>query len=310
MRIGVFVSETWGPPSDVDEVRRRAAEAEQAGMDSVWVPYLPWAVDALAAAQAAGGATSRVEVGTAVVPTYLFHPLALARQAATVDEAIGGRLTLGIGPSQRTVIESMHGVEYRAPARHTSEYLDVLGAAWANGPRVEVRGEHFQVDAMYGVPGARPVPVLVGALGPLMLDAAGSRADGTIATMCDPGAIERVVVPGITAAAAAAGRPAPRVGTVVPLCVTDDVDAAREAAATHFGVYDRLPRYRRMVELGDGARAADVCVVGGEAQVRAALARYRDAGLTDLLAAPFAGGQEAVMARRRLLDALGGLVGA
>ena len=91
MRIGVFVSETWGSPSTVAEVQARAAEAEQLGFASAWTPYLPWSVDALAAIQAAASVTRRIELGTAVVPTYLFHPLALARTAATVFDACGGR---------------------------------------------------------------------------------------------------------------------------------------------------------------------------------------------------------------------------
>ena len=52
MQIGVFVSETWGPGSTIDEVRDRAARAEALGYAGAWVPYLPWSVDAMAAMQA------------------------------------------------------------------------------------------------------------------------------------------------------------------------------------------------------------------------------------------------------------------
>ena len=99
MRIGVFVSETWGDPSPIDEVRERAQRAESAGLASGWVPYLPWSLDALCAVQAAGEVTQRIELGTAVIPTYLIHPLAMARQAATVGAAAGRPITLGIGCS-------------------------------------------------------------------------------------------------------------------------------------------------------------------------------------------------------------------
>ena len=87
MRIGVFVSETWGDPSPIGEIRERARLAEAAGLASGWVPYLPWSLDALSAVQAAGEVTERLELGTAVIPTYLFHPLAMARQAANASSS-------------------------------------------------------------------------------------------------------------------------------------------------------------------------------------------------------------------------------
>jgi len=293
MRVGVFVSETWGPPSTVAQVQTRAAEAERLGFASAWAPYLPWSVDALAAIQAAAMVTERIELGTAVVPTYLFHPLALARSAATVHDASGGRLTLGIGPSQPTVIEAMHGIPFTKPAQHTREFLEVLRAALSGAARVEHRGELYQVASMFGVPTDRAsaaMPILVGALGPLMLRVAGELADGTIATSCDEGAIERVIVPGVTKAAAAAGRRSPRVGTVLAVCVTDaaGLETAQEQMTAHFSTYERIPRYARMLDLGDKQRMGDVHVAGDEATVRALLRRFRDAGLTDLIAARFA----------------------
>jgi F420-dependent oxidoreductase-like protein len=311
MRVGVFVSETWGAPSTVAKVQERAAEAEQLGFASAWAPYLPWAVDALAAIQAASIVTQRIELGTAVVPTYLFHPLALARSAATVHDATGGRLTLGIGPSQPTVIEVMHGIPFTKPAHHTREYLEILRSAMTGAARVEHRGELYQVASMFGVPSEHDkaeMPILVGALGAMMLRVAGELADGTIATSCDEGAIERVIVPGVTAAAVAAGRPAPRVGTVLAVCVTGaaGLDAAREQMTAHFSTYERIPRYARMLSLGDKERMGDVHIVGDEATVRARLRGFRDAGLTDLLAAPFVPqpATDAEAARRPTLELL------
>ena len=311
MRIGVFVSETWGPPSTLAQVQQRAAEAEQLGFASAWTPYLPWSVDALAAIQGAAAVTEGIELGTAVVPTYLFHPLALARTAATVFDACAGRLTLGVGPSQPTVIETMHGIPFTKPAQHTREYLEVLRAALSGAARVEHHGELYQVASMFGAPTDHPkteMPILVGALGPLMLRVAGELADGTIATSCDEGAIERVIVPGVTKSATAAGRRAPRVGTVLAICVTTagGLEAAHEQMTAHFSTYERIPRYARMLGLGDKERMGDVHVVGDEAAVRARLRRFRDAGLTDVLAAPFVpqSGGDAERARQPTLQLL------
>src|SRR4029453_1360597 len=88
---------------------------------------------------------------------------------------------------------------------------------------------------------------------------------------------------------AGAGRPAPRVGTVLAVCVTGaaGLDAAREQLTAHFSTYERIPRYARMLSLGNKERMGDVHLVGDEARVRGRLRAFRDAGLTDLLAAPF-----------------------
>jgi F420-dependent oxidoreductase-like protein len=295
MRVGVFVSETWGPPSTVAQVQARAAEAERFGFASAWAPYLPWSVDALAALQAAAAVTDRIELGTAVVPTYLFHPLALARIAMTVHDACGGRLTLGVGPSQPSVIETMHGIPYTKPARHTREYVTVLREALSGAARVEFTGSQYRIASMFGSPSAHStgdMPILVGALGDLMLRVAGELGDGTIATSCDEGAIERIIGPGVRAAAAAAGRGDPRVGTVLAICVTnrDGIDDAREHMAEHFATYERIPRYARVLSLGDKQRMGDVHIVGDDHAVWSRLRAFRDAGLTDLLAAPFVPG--------------------
>jgi F420-dependent oxidoreductase-like protein len=205
------------------------------------------------------------------------------------------------------VIEQMHGIPFERPAQHVREYVEILRSAGEGTGHVDFKGELFSIDSIYGTPGAGPMPILVGALGPLMLRAAGEVADGTIATWSDEVAIERVIVPTITAAAAGAGRPAPRVGAVVPVAVTDDEDTARAAAAETFAIYDSLPRYQRMVGLGGCERAADVCAIGSERKVRDRLRGFAAAGLTDFLAAPFAFGDDPEGSRQRTLQSLADL---
>jgi F420-dependent oxidoreductase-like protein len=307
VRIGIFVSETWDAASPIDEVRERARAAEQSGLASAWVPYLPWSLDALASVQAAGEVTGAIELGTAVVPTYFFHPLALARQAATCAAAVGRAITLGVGCSNQIVVE-MHGLAYDRPAKHAREYLEVLEAVRQSADaRVAYRGELFQIDALYATPGASTGSLLLGALGPQMLRAAGAHSDGTIATWCNERAIEQAIRPALEQAAKQAGRPAPRVAAVVPIAVTDDPSAARARAAEKFALYDSLPRYRRMVELGGLASAAEVCIAGTARHVRDRMRAFADAGLTDLLAAPLQLGADRAASWRRTAEALAAL---
>ncbi len=301
MRIGIFVSETWGPGSPIGEVRERAQRAEALGFASGWVPYLPWSLDAFASIQAAGEVTKRISLGTAVVPTYFFHPIAMARQAATVQAAIGRPIELGIGCSNIAVI-TMHGLPYERPARHVREYVEILAAALAAGDKpigerekagfVQYAGDFFKLGSIYGAPATtRPGRILVGALGPQMLRVAGACSDGTIATWADAGAIERGIVPALARAAKEAGRPAPTVAGVVAISITNRPDEVRAFAQSEFGFYEGAMPYRRMLEVGNAKKIGDVCVIGDEETVARRLREYADAGMTDFLAAPLAYGE-------------------
>ena len=300
MQVGIFVSEAWGAGSTVAEVRERSRRAEALGFPSGWVPYLPWAVDSLGAIQAAGEVTDRIELGSAVIPTYFFHPLALARQAATTQAAIGRPLHLGIGCSNPAVV-AMHGLAFERPARHVREYLEILSAALDAGAKpsgereqaglVHFAGELFELASIYGTPGAQPIGgLLVGALGPLMLRVAGAFSDGVIATWSDEGAIERVIEPAVREAAQTAGRPPPRVSAVVATAIVpaSQAAAARDAAQEEFGFYEGNLPYKRVVDASNADRIGDICVIGDEEEVARRLRGFRDAGLTEFLAAPYA----------------------
>jgi Luciferase-like monooxygenase len=101
--------------------------------------------------------------------------LALAQEAATTQAFCGGRLTLGVGVSHRPVIEDLHGLPYQRPAAHMRDYLSVLVPLLREGS-VRYQGQFYRVDGGFIVPGTSPVPVLVGALSPLMVQAAGELA--------------------------------------------------------------------------------------------------------------------------------------
>jgi F420-dependent oxidoreductase-like protein len=287
MRIGIFVSETSAELTDIPSLVENTKAAEAAGFTTGWVPHIPWSLDALTAVTIAAAHTERIELGTAVVPTYSRHPLAMAQQALSTQAAADGRLALGIGPSHQVVIEGMYGLSYEKPIAHVREYVDVLESAFAGTGQVDHDGDLYRVHAMLNVPGATSAPILLAALDPLMLRLAGERTDGTITWMADERAIAEHVVPKITSAAEGAGRPAPRIISGLPVCVHDDEDEARERAAHVFQVYGQIPTYRRMLDRGSGEGPADVCVVGDEAAVEAKLRSHADAGVTELAATIF-----------------------
>ena len=259
--------------------------AKDSGFASAWFSNI-FAVDAMTACAAAGQAVEGIHLGTAVVPTYPRHPFVMAQQALSVHDACGGRFTLGIGLSHRVVIENMMGLDFDPPVRHAREYLTVIRQLFDNGS-VDHKGELYQVQAMIERPRNDVPSLLLAALGPQMLRVAGELADGTALWMTGPRTIEDHIVPGITSAAEEAGRQRPRVVASLPVCVTDDADAARETAAKLFATYGQLPTYKAMLDREGADGPADVAIIGSESEVEKAITEMFDAGATEFTAAVF-----------------------
>ncbi|MFC4060353.1 TIGR03564 family F420-dependent LLM class oxidoreductase [Planomonospora corallina] len=284
MRIGLFINEPKGPDV-LGKLRERIARGADEGFTSAWISHI-FGVDALTALAVAGSGVPGIELGTAVVPTYPRHPAALAQQALTVNAALDGRLNLGIGLSHQIVIEGMYGYSYDKPARHMREYLSIL-MPLARGEKADVAGETLTGRIGLSTPGAGDMPVLIAALAPRMLRLAGEVADGTVLWMTGPRTVAEHVAPAVTEAARAAGRPAPRIVCALPVCVTDDVEAARARAAEVFAVYGQLPSYRAVLDREGAAGPADVAIVGDEESVAAQIETLAKAGVTDFAAAEF-----------------------
>jgi F420-dependent oxidoreductase-like protein len=298
MRIGSLIGEQGG----IDGIIRQIQEAKDAGFASAWMAQV-FGVDALTVLAVAGREVPDIELGTAVVPTYPRHPMMLASQALTTNAATGGRLALGIGLSHQVVIESMFGYSFDKPARHMREYLSVL-MPLLRGENVSFEGETLKATGQpIRIEGATAPQVLLAALAPRMLELAGSLTDGTVTWMAGPATVESHIVPRINEAAKKAGRPAPRVSVGLPVCITNDVDAARQTAAKTFAIYGQLPSYRAMLDKEGAAGPADVAIIGDEASVSAGIQRYADAGATDFNAALF-GTREEMAETRALLKSL------
>ncbi len=282
MRIGIH-SIVEG--TNLEGAIQQVVKAEEEGFESIWFGQ-GLGADALTVIALAGQKTQRIEIGTAIVPTYTRHPFLMAEQALTVQAATGGRFTLGVGPSHRPVIEGVLGLSYDRPALHVREYLTVLRDLVQDG-RASLSGELYRVSGALWMAGAEPCPILVAALGPIMLKIAGELTDGTITWMTGPKTVETHIVPRISAAAGSAGRPSPRVCVALPIAVTADVDAARQRAAGIFQMYGHLPNYRRVLDKEGVSGAEDVAIVGGEREVERTLRALADVGATDFLAVMF-----------------------
>jgi F420-dependent oxidoreductase-like protein len=303
MRIGLT-----GGGASVDRVVRQAKEAEADGFSALWYASIVTG-DPLVAMAIAGRETSTIELGTAVLQTYPCHPLLQANRVSSVVDAMGRPgFTLGIGPSHEPVIRGVFGLSYDHPGRSTDEYLQIL-TALLRGENVDFDGSDWSTNtAGRAVPPPHPVPVLVSALGPRLLRVAGEHADGTVLWMAPARAIETHVAPKLHAAAAAAGRPAPRIVAGLPVAVHDDISEARAAASASSSIYAQMENYTRILEIGGVGTPADAAIVGNESSVTSQLQSLLDAGATDIWAAVFPVGNDRRASMRRSKDLLRELV--
>ncbi len=304
MKIGLGIGAGIGEEGNLGQMLAAFERAESAGFDAAWMANV-FAFDAVMMLALAGRVTSRLEVGTFVVPTYPRHPMALAQQALTASAATNGRFTLGIGLSHKVVIENMLGLDYSKPVRHMREYLSVL-TPLLSGEQVMYRGEEYRVMARLAVPDAPKPPVIVAALGPQMLRLAGKLADGTATWMGGARYLREAAIPTIRAAAAEAGRPAPRIVSGFPIAVTSRVDNAKEAAAKVYANYGALPSYRAVLDVEGAPGPADIAIIGSEEEVEAQVRQLAADGVTDFNASLFAVEGDTA-ARDRTYELLAGL---
>jgi len=272
-----------GGNSGLDDLIASAVDLEERGFASIWLANI-FGFDAITAGALIGRETKKIEIGTAVVPTYPRHPTAIAQQTLTTQSACSGRFALGIGLSHKLVIEDMFGLSYERRAKHMREYMAVLGPLLRGEP-VQFKGEEYQVNLALDVPGASPVAVLIAALGDQMLKIAGASTDGTILWMTGPETIDTHIRPKLEVAAKEAGRANPRIVAGLPIVLTNNVEAVRESISKQLVVYGQLPSYRAMLDKEGVAGPAELAMVGDEKTLDASIARLREIGVTDFNAA-------------------------
>lgn len=276
----------------IDQVVSEAQAAKDLGAHTFWAPQI-FGHDTLSVLAIVAREVPGLELGTAVVPTFPRHPMMLAQQALTVSQANGGKVALGIGLSHRVVVENIWGMSFDTPVRHMREYLSVLMPLIAGQP-VSVQGEEFRVTGGLTISGIARPDVVVAALGEQMLRVAGTLADGTSTWCVGPKTLSGHIIPTIRQAAADAGRAEPRIVTALPVCVTDDVDAARQRAGKVFAVYNNLPSYRAMMDIEGVSGPADLAIVGTEDEVAEQLVELQHIGVTDFNAGVFASDPEEI----------------
>jgi F420-dependent oxidoreductase-like protein len=286
-RVGMSIQGIAG--TGAPDLVAQIAEAERAGVRQIWITQSPGSTDVLTTFAAAFQRTSEIRMGTSIVPIYPRHPLALAQQAATVAAFGPGRLRLGVGTSHRPSTEGVYGIKMESPLAYLAEYMEVLRAALWDG-EVDHAGRFLTARSKLSNP--RPVPLLMAALGENAYRVAGEISDGAISWNAPAQYLRDVALPALRQGAEQAGRPAPPLVAHVPVVLSADPAAAREAAKRGLRNYARLPFYTNMwatagypLQAGEVSDALvdNLVVMGDEAAVAARLRELLAAGLDELL---------------------------
>ncbi len=287
-RVGLLVY-----PTSAGAAVSTIVAAEAAGVRQVWMTQSTPAPDTLTLFAAAAVQTSSIRMGTAIVPTYPRHPLALAQQALSLGDLAPERLRLGIGPSHRPTIEGVYGLPMPSPLAHLSEYVAVLRALLWDG-KVDYQGRFFTIKI--ALPRTPRTPILISALREGAFQLAGEVADGAISWVCPVHYLLEKALPALHAGANKGGRPAPPLVAHIPVALSQDRQAVLAAARQRLSHYGRLPFYINMfADAGfpvspDGtmsdALIDNLVVSGDEAAVAARLADLLSSGLDELLVMP------------------------
>jgi len=248
-RIGVAAA-----GGDGAEVLARIQQLEESGVDAAWLTTGGAGPDGLTILGAAAARTERIQLGTAIVPTWPRHPIVAAQQAQVIESIAPGRFRFGLGPSHAPVISGMFGIVFDAVLSHLEEYVHIVRTLLHDGS-IEFDGDRLTAHA--SIPDSFPdLPVMASALRKRSFEYCGAQTDGAISWMCPLPYMRDVAVPAIKAGAESAGRPTPPIVAHIPLTVHDNADEVRAAAREQFAIYARLPFYQSMFELSGYPEAA------------------------------------------------------
>lgn len=289
--------------ASVAKVMENARQAAADGFAHYWLAEHPTGgFDAITALALVGAQVPGIELGTAIVPTFPRHPLALAGQALTASNALDGRFTLGVGLSHEPMMAQL-GITFEKPIRHLREYLSIL-IPLLNRGEVDFSGELFSSSGRFFQQPLTPVPVLVAALGPQALAVAGRLAQGTTLAWVGPKTVKDHIAPRIQEAAAEHTQTSPRILATLPVCVTEDAKTVRASIAGGLSMYGKLPSYRAMFEREGVDGPAELAIVGNANEVEDGIAALALAGVTDFAPSEYCLSNEQREETRALLKTL------
>ena len=226
------------PGSDWNYTKKLARLADDLGYSCITMGE-SWAEDAFTSLAQLGAVTSRIRIGTSIVPIYARTPSNLAMTALNMDVMTEGRFFLGLGASGKLVIEDFHGEEFRKPLTRMREYIAILRKAM-HGERLDHDGEFFRTQRfrVRFAPYRDNLPIYIASLSPPSLRLTGELADGWLPIFLAP----KRMGPSLSAireGAESAGRSLDDIALSpqVSVYVTDDISEARDRERPHIAFY-------------------------------------------------------------------------
>ncbi len=301
---------------DVASTLQLIKRADNLRFGSAWLTLAGTAPDSLALFAAAATQTEQIVFGTAIVPIWPRHPLALASQARAVNSLAPGRLRLGLGPGG-AIMEQLYGIRYEHPLGHLREYVTILKTVFAEG-QVDFDGHYYKAHARLSAPN-QPlpklnVPVMASALQHGSFELCGEVTDGALSWVSPLDYLYKVALPAMQAGAQKAGRPTPPLIAHIPVVVSENIAEVREAVRTRLGIYPRLPHYQKMftaagfAEVREGQwsdRMIEAAVVhGGPEEVQRQIREILANGIGEIMAHPIPAGADLPGSMSRTLETL------
>jgi probable F420-dependent oxidoreductase len=221
-----------------------ASEYESLGFAATWIPESLGSKDVFAHAAILLSATERLVIAPGIANIYARDPMAMANGARALGEAYPGRFVLGIGVSHAPSVQTRGGT-YGKPIEEMRTYLDAMLAAQYAAPESD-----------------EPVPLVLAALGPRMLELAAERADG---------AHPYFVPVEHTIEARKRLGPEPFLGVEQAAVLTSDREAGLQVARAFAKNYLALPNYAKNLRRL-GWSEEDVAAEGSEGLIDAVIA--------------------------------------
>ena len=292
----------------------RIVHLEELGIEAAWLTSGGGGGEAMMLLAAAAALTNEIKLGTSIVQLWSRHPVTLAQEAQVIDNLAPGRFRLGVGTGHQTPMTNFFGVDFRAPIGHLREYLHILRALLHTGA-VEFEGRWYSASA--SLSSTVDIPIMASALRPGAFEACGAIADAVISWVCPHFYLKDTAIPALRRGAESAGRPVPPLIAHAPVCVTEDIDAARDGVRAQLGYFPSTPFYANMfAEAGFSGTAESgwtnemldqVLIAGGEDAVADRIQTVFDWGATELLATPIRATNEPDASEERTLNLLANL---
>ncbi len=315
-RLGLYLQDKHPLPYEIEVARY----AEEKGFAEIWQADTRLARDCVVVMSALVANTSRIRIGSGVLPIYTRNPAVIAATWSTMWELAGltpdgdSRVLLGLGAWWEP-IASRVGAGRRKPLRAMRENVEAIRALFTM-EEVSYEGEFVQLDRVrldvaYGDPTPRDIPVYIGATGPRMLELTGEIADGAVLNYVVSTDYIRAAVDRLAVGAERAGRAVDDVDRPELLvCALSDHDpdeallVGKSLVAYYLGtephlmaasgadpdLVDRVQEvvgwpateadYRKAAHLIPDDLCRKLMAVGTAAQCREAVAGYLEAGIT------------------------------